>query len=249
MISKLAKSTIQKWTEEEGLKPSMEDIILLNALGCRVENGQDACSFGNVPRCAFLGDYTLWEPTIRKKIWMDEARQLVSDNFFTQLSFTAFVLHTPVSELPDLKNVQNLRNAVSKFVEEVLIDKTETQIFAAVQYVMTGNDWRVGENYTLEEKKAFKSVYDLPQETYSGAKYLLNEALSLGMHSDVADNTIDEVQRLLIVAAIHDGADVLKNQHAQDAGAFYAASQNIHKRLIEEKQKEDLNKEKENGEE
>lgn len=65
MISKLAKQTIEKW-QSEGLKPTFDDVIRLNALGLKVEHGSEACEFSAVPRVAFLGDYTLFEPTVFK---------------------------------------------------------------------------------------------------------------------------------------------------------------------------------------
>lgn len=80
MTSKLAKSEIEKWWSE-GLHPSVDDIIKLNALGLKVEKGSEAYNFAACPRVAFLGDWTLFEPTVGKRIWMDTARQLLKDDY------------------------------------------------------------------------------------------------------------------------------------------------------------------------
>lgn len=239
MISKLAKSTIEKWTEIEGLKPTIEDIVYLNALGLKVENGAEAYTFGAVPRCAFLGDYTFWEPTIAKKLWIDRARTMISNGYFTQLTFTAYALNTPLSELPDLKKVSELNDKVLQFTSEVLNNFTESQIFAAISYAISGNDWRVGEEYTQQQKDDFNKIYDIPEEAYSNSKQLLAEALTYGLSDGIKDFTIKELERMIIVAAMHEGIDVLKNEHTQNAAKFYACAGKIHARLIEEKANKD----------
>ena len=125
MTSKLAKSTIEKWWSE-GLKPTVEDIVRLNALGLKVENGAEAYDFAACPRVAFLGDYMLFEPTVGKRAWMDTAKQALRDDYQTQLYFVAWALNCPDDELPSASNVKCLMERIKKFAEEVLVDFTET---------------------------------------------------------------------------------------------------------------------------
>lgn len=99
MTSKLARDVYIKW-QSEGLKPQLDDLITLNALGLKVEHGSEAYDFAAVPRVAFLGDATMFEPTVGKRIWIDKASQLIKDDFQTQLYFTAFSLNCPDNELP-----------------------------------------------------------------------------------------------------------------------------------------------------
>lgn len=80
MTSKLAKSTIETWWAE-GLKPTVEDIVRLNALGLKVENGSEVYDFAACPRISFLGDYMLFEPTVAKKIWIDTAKQSLREDY------------------------------------------------------------------------------------------------------------------------------------------------------------------------
>lgn len=44
---------------------------------------------------------------------------------------------------------------------------------------------------------------------------------------------------MVLVAAMQNGIDVMKNRHSESAGRFYAASGRIHKRLTEETEKSD----------
>ena len=76
MVSRLAKETVEKW-KSEGLEPTFEDGIRLNALGLRVEGGPSAYEFGAVPRTAFLGDYVFTEPTVAKRMWIESAMKLL----------------------------------------------------------------------------------------------------------------------------------------------------------------------------
>lgn len=94
MISTIAKSTVEQW-QSEGLKPTFDDIVLLNALGLKVERSSDMYCFAASPRVAFLGDNVLREPTVGKRAWMDEAGQLLSDDFQTNLYFIAWALNCP----------------------------------------------------------------------------------------------------------------------------------------------------------
>ena len=125
MTSKIAKSTIEKW-QSEGLKPTFDDIVLLNALGLKAERSNDMYCFAATPRIAFLGDWVLREPTVGKRAWMDEARQLLNNDFQSQLYFTAWALNCPDNELPKLTKSKYVVDAVKKFVQEALVDFTIT---------------------------------------------------------------------------------------------------------------------------
>ena len=124
MISKLAKSTIEKW-QTEGLKPSVDDVVRLNNLGLRIERNSNAFEAVAVPRCAFLGDAILWEPTIGKRLWMEQAQQIVSNGYDSQLYLIAYALNCPDNELPGLTSKKELEREVGKFRDEVLLHFTE----------------------------------------------------------------------------------------------------------------------------
>lgn len=238
MTSKLAKCEIEKWWGE-GLHPTVDDIIKLNALGLKVEKGSEAYNFAACPRVAFLGDWTLFEPTVGKRIWMDTARQLLKDDYQTQLYFTAWALNCPDDELPKATCTREIIGEVKEFAQKVLISYTDTQMLAAIDYALNGRDPTANEDFTPEQKDAFGEVYEVPDEVMSNAKQLLCEALLQGIDDEVKNEvTIPQLERMVIVAALNKGVDILKNEHTQAAGRFYACAGTIHKRLIDEKAKE-----------
>lgn len=138
MTSNLARSTYEQWMSE-GLKPTLDQLVTLNALGLEAENSKDNYDFSMLPRVAFLGDYTIWEPTIGKRIWLDKATSLFDkDDFQTQLFLTAFSLNCPDNELPELNNKKELVKRLMEFVESALLYLTHSEILVAIQYVMNG---------------------------------------------------------------------------------------------------------------
>ncbi len=94
MTSKLAKSQIEEWWRE-GLKPTVDDIILINNLGLEVERGSDMFSFSACPRLAFLGDNILREPTVAKRLWIDEAQRLFANTLESRVYVLTYALGTP----------------------------------------------------------------------------------------------------------------------------------------------------------
>lgn len=125
---------------------------------------------------------------------------------------------------------------VVEFTSEVLIHFTHSQILCAIEYVMTGAEPTANEDWTPQKKKDFESVYEVPEACKSYAMQILNQALVRGIDYKVAENTtMTQLERMIIVAAMHDGADVLKNEHTQAAAKFYAYAGQTHERLIKEK--------------
>lgn len=102
MTSKLAKAQIEQWWAE-GLRPTFDDIVKVNNLGLAVERGSDMFDFSACPRAAFLGDNILWEPTLRKRIWIDAAFQVVgAETLESRIYVLAYALSTPNEELSPL---------------------------------------------------------------------------------------------------------------------------------------------------
>lgn len=241
MTSKLAKSQIELW-QKEGLKPTVDDIVLLNNLGIAIERGSDMFSFAACPRIAFLGDCILREPTVAKRIWIDEAQRLFANTFETKIYVTAYALGTADNELPSLYSKKKIEDAVKKFRDEVIMPCTSTQILAAIDYVLIGNkpDLELPEDATDEQKEEVDNlakVYKVPVEDQSMAKQLLMQAFASQIPAEAAGYALlDDLERMVLVAAMHNGADILKNEHTQAAGKFYVAAGRIHERLVKEKE-------------
>ena len=244
MISKIAKQTVEKW-QSEGLKPSFEDTIHLNALGLKVERGNDVYDFSALPRVAFLNNICIYEPTVAKKLWMDKAYQLIADNIQTQLFFTAYALYC--DELPSLNDIDKLIQQVLKFSEEHLFDLTETQIYSAIDYVINGNDPNADEEFIANENEKKFDCYTVPDTVQSAAQQIALQAMQCGIDIKAIDfTTVPVLERMITVAVMQKGADWIKNERAQNAAKFMIEANKIEKRLKADKETED-NKDIDNG--
>ena len=134
---------------------------------------------------------------------------------------------------------------MKKFAQEVLVDFTITQILMAIDYALNGDDYV--ESYTPEEKEAKAEVTVPPSEIMSEARHLISEALTQGMSSEVKDFvTVPQLEKMIVCAAMNNGADVMKDIKNNALGAFYVAAGKTHTRLIEEKKAKEDGKEQHN---
>ena len=201
MTSKLAKSQIELW-EKEGLRPTFDDIVRLNDIGLKVERGSDMFSFAASPRMAFLGDAILREPTIAKRMWLDEAQRMFADNVETKLYVVAYVLGTDGSALPSLYDKKKIEDGITKFRDDVLLKCTETQILAAIDYVLNGDKIQY-DQLEEDDKKQLDEVYNVPTEDQSIAKQLLLTALAYKIPAETADYAmLGDLENMLLLAAI-----------------------------------------------
>ena len=75
MVSKTAQADVEDmW--DEGLKPTFNDIIRLNALALEVERVQAGFSLSELPRVAILGNVVFHEPTIGSEIWIASSSKM-----------------------------------------------------------------------------------------------------------------------------------------------------------------------------
>lgn len=144
MISKSAQADIEDmW--DEGLHPTVADIVLLNALGLMVEcQSHPTEAMYYLRRCAWLGEIVLKQPLLAHEIWLGEANRCVSEDTISQLAINAFICCVEPENLPDSSNPNAICAAVEAFVPK-LSKFTHDQIACAVMYVTCGNDWRYGE--------------------------------------------------------------------------------------------------------
>lgn len=226
-ISRIASNEIERlW--KQGKFPTVQEIVELNELGKKVEKSNSSLStddFSSLPRTAFLGDWILTEPTVAKRIWMDNAFQLLSDDNLQKLFFVSWALTLNDHELPSLNNIKETREQFQKFYDEVLICYTMTQIENAVDWVLNG------EGYISTDEC---DNGDIPDELRSMTQQLYDQVLSYGLDSDVKyEITVPQLERMLVSAVLHKGIDVLKDERNQNIGNFYKYLGNMKKRLIE----------------
>lgn len=234
MVSKLAEQTLNKWWSE-GLKPTLQDITDINAVGVQLENNSESSSFYCVPRIGFLDDFCFFEPTIEKRLYIDEIMQIVDDDIQTQIYTLCYCLYTPIDELVSLKNKKIITKTIARFVKDVLSKFTESQILAMIDYVMTGNDVNtVSGDY--DDKKETKSPSDIPNKCRSYTRKLLNEAIAQGIDAVSCDDvTIEQLEKIIFLSCLKNGTESLKEKNCELTGRYYQVSGKIYTRLKKEK--------------
>ena len=235
MISNLAKETVAEW-EREGLRATFEDCIRLNALGLKVERGGTSDDLGAIPRVAFLGDLVFREPTIARWMWLDGARQLITNDYMSVLMLTAYALNA--DKLVELGDARKLKNEIERFSER-LICYTTTEIDAAVDYALNGAEPGDGEDAepTAEERETRRRIHESPECVKSCAKAVLMHWLSVnGGSADVAEHcTIAQLQTMITTAAMTKGVDIIKSDKARATADYYRTAGAIHERLLKER--------------
>lgn len=238
MISNIAKETVDGW-KAEGLTPTFEDCIRLNALGLKVERGESAADFSALPRMAFLGDLILWEPTIAVRQWMDAAEHIVAGDYYSRLCLAAYALNTPAAELPRLDRASKIVKAIKSFADTDLAPFTETQILAAVMFALDGNapDEDEAAEPTVAQKEARRKCREIPQAMRSAARRAFAEACAVGV-SCAERFTVPALDAIITAAVAAKGSDAFKGEHAKATADFYRTADAIYNRLISERMKD-----------
>jgi hypothetical protein len=221
MTSKLAEQTYNGWLAE-GLTPSLEMAVDLNAAGVALERNSDAADFAALPRVAFLGDFILREPSVKKRVYLDELRQTLDErDDRAQIFAVAYVCYTSYADLVPLdSSVRKIRRAVAQFALEVLGDFAESQIIAALDYLLTGaNPHELTNDYSDPRPS---DPLALPANCRSYAKQLLEYAVAKKIDAaECGETTLASLERMVAVAAMEKNTDFLKDRAAEATARFY----------------------------
>ena len=232
MTSKLAEQTYQKWLAE-GLTPSLEMAVDLNAAGVALERNSDSADFAALPRVAFLGDFILREPSVKKRVYLDELRQTLDEkDDRAQVFAVAYVCYTPYADLVPLdSSVRKIRRAVAQFALEVLGGFAESQIVAALDYLLTGaNPHELTNDYS--DPRAADPLA-LPANCRSYARQLLEYAVAKKIDAaECGETTLASLERMVAVAAMEKNVDFLKDRAAEATARFYQVAGKCRARLL-----------------
>lgn len=234
MLSKLAKEVYDGWIGE-GLAPTLEMCIDLNAAGLAVEKSPSASGFYSVPRVAYLGDYIFREPTVRRLAYLEDLRALLDDDPETQFIAAAYVCHVPDADLVPLDGSRRrVRKAVSRFAVEVLGDFSVSQTAAAVGYVLADLDpTALSGNYddADDDGKGKANPADVPPQCASYVRKMLADAVGSGFDAASAGElTKNALERVLAAAALSEGE--IKKRDADALGRFYRVAGNCRARML-----------------
>lgn len=235
MVSKLAKEDIEQLIAD-GLMPSVNDVVKLNALGLAVEKSSTSAEqLFYMPRTAYLGDVVLRQPTLGHEIWLDEVAQIMDmGDEMTNLAVTAYAcsvfdsddLPKPSKKIKIVTELVKFKHSIRKF--------TIQQIVAATRYVCDGNDAELYE-YPISQDKGVQ----LPKEVVSIPVGILLDGISIGLPI-----TLGEAKRMtqskyqFIVKRFMKSHGMTNDKYSKEdaKGDYFVTLHAIKERLEREKQ-------------
>lgn len=236
MVSKCAESAIlDLW--DQGLKPTVADIIRLNAVGLRSERTMfPTRSLYAARRCAFLGEgeaqVVLREPCLGHEMWIDQLRGIVDlDDLFTSLTVDAFVCGVDLDELPDPTSPKKLKAAIAAFAARCA-SFSRAQIAAAVLWCKSGTDWMEGEDAAVQ--KSDDDAADPIDDSFSFAVGIVRNGIAIGVgltFKEAAALPRHAFQAMVFRRARYDGAVDEKKRNNSLDDDFYRTLDEITARL------------------
>lgn len=240
MVSKTAKEDIEQLIAD-GLMPSVNDIIRLNALGLKLEKSPTSCEeLFYMPRIAYLGDIILRQPTLGHEIWFDEVARIVDmADSMTNLAVTAYACS--VFDADDLPKPDSKFNVVKEIVKfKRLIRKfTVPQILVATRYVCDGNDAQLYEYPITHEADA----QDIPKEAVSIPVGILLDGIAVGLPMSVDEAKKITSGKYHAMVRRHLKASNMIDSKAENecaSGEYFATLDAIRKRLEDAKKNEGM---------
>lgn len=140
----------------EGLEPTLDDIIRLNALAVRAKLAGRPFSHAHLRRTVYLTQtIELREPTIAHDLWIERVSRFMDmdDNLIFRFVH-AFALSREAKKLPDTRRAQLVVHEIFRFARKFEREVTRETLADAVDYVLFGADWKIGEYAPKRESKA-----------------------------------------------------------------------------------------------
>lgn len=240
MVSNTAKEDIEQLIAD-GLTPSVDDIIRLNALGLKVEKSPSSAEqLFYMPRIAYLGDVVLRQPTLGHEIWFDEVAQILDmADPMTNLAATAYAcsvidpddLPKPYSKIKVVTELCKFKLKVRQF--------TVQQIVNAMRYVCDGNDAELHEH-------PIQRIDDIsiPKEAVSIPVGILLDGISVGLPMTIAEaRKMTQSKYQVMVRRYLKSNGMFDESHDKEdnTGDYFATLDAIRKRLEHEKMKDITN--------
>lgn len=225
--------------EEQGVKLSLEEIVRLNALGCRCENHPDSLAFFALPRCAFVqnGDdvLTLREPTIGQELWFQNVLRMFDESDETTMFLLRAMSMTMDYDLPPWSDVKGVADGMKNFLANKMKNFTARQVMVAVNYCLFGCDADSGEKPILpndEEKE--QTTLDAPELSTTIGVVHQAQSLRLGITiEDMKKMTASELQAVVDDAKARDEMKSEKIDKDKYVAEYYATLNAIKTRHAE----------------
>lgn len=242
MQSQMAIEDIEAM-EKSGLRLKPAEVVLLNALGLRYEFSKNAADLRIMPRVAFLGDVAFREPTIGHEIWMNQAASVFNlDKIETRIKVRAFCLATAPQDLPDLCDVQAVREDVEKFVCTRLCFHTLEQVACAIVYAESGADQMADENPVRKSRDEDGKPKRDGEICYEVGLLRNGVLLKLGTFAELKQRTVSELELLVNEAMFADdrfGKRVMDDGISDALADYWRTKDAVEKAATERKKAED----------
>lgn len=214
MVSDLFMKDYRAMTSA-GVVFTPEDVIRLNALAVRVKLTQHPISAVNLPRACLMGDLVLREPTIGHEMWVERVSTYIDMTANRNFKIVyAYALSRDWTELPDVVKAKAVVEKVFAFARRNLFKYTDAQLGDAIDYVLFGADWKIGEMAPAKDGKESDEVNRstalgvwmnaaakrIPISLEDAKKMTASEILEVVVRSEVMDRRYDfdaERQRAL----------------------------------------------------
>lgn len=223
-----------KRLKSSGVEFTPEDVIRLNALALKVKLSPATFGIAHLPRAVFLPGMVLREPTIGHEMWLERVGGFVDfRNPRAFRIFYSFALSRPARKLPDpLKNPKKvLRKAYGWAMGKVAL-LTDAQLKDALDYVLFGDDWRVG-----EFAPAGKDTPAMIPDSHSATVGVISGALACRIPlslDDAKKMTSSQVLAIVNQADLKDGNIDFDGRKQKALGDYYRALEEVGKRSRKE---------------
>lgn len=222
----------------DGLMPSFEDIVRLNALGLKLDSSRET-TFANAPRIGWAGDTAIHEPTCQVELWMMDVGEVIASDKETVDSLWCFACANARKRdfFVDLYDADKVKRAVKAWYKTLRC--TREELARAFRYALYGDD--PGGDVVAEEtelKKANSQKTHVDYRTIHFARIdeetrKAREKLHLTTE-EMLTMTRSRIVEMLYANAIEGGME-LKRDTASALVDYLTTLRAIRKRLEEEK--------------
>ena len=234
MISQLAKDDIAD-LRAEGLQPSDEDVIRLNALALKISDGPETTAY-NAPRFAVAGGKVFWEPTMAALFWYAYAKRYADDEATEDWFFAFACAHgRERGYLDGLRDPEEIQYALGCFIGSCTATKAE--VVNAVYYASVGIDKVDAEKTGMAKAREKDQTPDeRERRNYAALEERLAEAAAAtGLtFDDLMIQTPSRLCGMIYAAHVQAGMELTKVS-AKTHADYLATLDAIAKRLRDEK--------------
>ncbi len=221
----------------QGLDPEPADVIRLNALAIHAKRAAQPFSAAHLPRVVFLDGFSLREPTIAHELWVDRVFEYIDQG--VNLNFRAvyaYALSRKANDLPDPLNRRRVISRVFDFAKRRAFQLTSDALADAIDYVLFGSDWTIGE---FPPETASRQPSATSHDPHSPAVGILLGSVARRLPlslSEAKGMTPSELQEITLRVELEDHPERGEYLKTEAKANYYRARNEVIERLKKEKE-------------